>query len=185
MASTTKTTERTFPQSRVTVDSMAEFQILTHRVRGGIRRGIRVIVNAITKSGTNQIHGRGFYFLQDAKLNATNYFLKLARGEKPGQRHEVDGGNIGGPIVRNKAFWFFNYEYHALPRGRHLSFPPAAAPLAVSFSDVYNVHLKNYFVRGTTSSTRRIRCTAASSMDRMMGMVRTRRPSDTPKRLPI
>src|SRR5712691_8471785 len=138
----------TFPQSRVTVDSMAEFQVLTHEYGAEYGGASGVIVNAITKSGTNQLHGRGFYFLQDAKMNATNYFLKLEGEKNPDSGTKSIGGNIGGPIVQNKAFWFFNYEYTHSREAVRLSFPPAAAPLAVSFSDVYNVHLKNYFVRG-------------------------------------
>jgi hypothetical protein len=138
----------TFPQSRVTVDSMAEFQILTHEYGAEYGGASGVIVNAITKSGTNQIHGRGFYFLQDARMNATNYFLKLEGEKNPDSGTKSVGGNIGGPLVRNKAFWFFNYEYTHSREAVRLSFPPAAAPLAVSFSDVYNVHLQNYFVRG-------------------------------------
>ena len=138
----------TFPQSRVTVDSMSEFQILTHEYGAEYGGASGVIVNAITKSGTNQFHGRGFYFLQDAKLNATNYFLKLDGEKNPDSGTKSMGGNVGGPIIRNKAFWFFNYEYTHSREAVRLSFPSAAAPLATSFSDVYNVHLKNYFVRG-------------------------------------
>src|SRR6266850_2170845 len=138
----------TFPQSRVTVDSMSEFQVLTHEYGAEYGGASGVIVNAITKSGTNQIHGRGFYFLQDAKMNATNYFLKLEGEKNPDSGTKSIGGNIGGPIIKNKAFWFFNYEYTHPREAVRLSFPPEAAPLAVSFSDVYNVHLKNYFVRG-------------------------------------
>ena len=90
---------------------MAEFQILTHEYGAEYGGASGVIVSAITKSGTNQFHGRGFYFLQDAKLNATNYFLKLEGEKNPDSGTKSLGGNIGGPIIRNKAFWFFNYEY--------------------------------------------------------------------------
>jgi Carboxypeptidase regulatory-like domain/TonB dependent receptor-like, beta-barrel len=138
----------TFPQSRITVDSMAEYQVLTHEYGAEYGGASGVIVNAITKSGTNQLHGRGFYFLQDSKLNAINYFDKINGDEKPDSGTKSMGGNIGGPIVKNKAFWFFNYEYTHSRDAVHLSFPPAAAPVATSFSDVYNVHLYNYFVRG-------------------------------------
>jgi len=138
----------TFPQSRVTVDSMAEFQVLTHEYGAEYGGASGVIVNAITKSGTNQIHGRVFSFLQDNSLNATNYFLKQNGEKNPESGVKVFGGNIGGPLIKNKAFWFFNYEYNRPREAVHLSFPPEAAPLAVSFSDVYDVHLKNYFGRG-------------------------------------
>jgi len=138
----------TFPQSRVTVDSMAEFQVLTHEYGAEYGGASGVIVNAITKSGTNQIHGRVFSFLQDNSLNATNYFLKLNGEKNPQSGVKVFGGNIGGPMIKNKAFWFFNYEYNRSREAVRLSFPAEAAPLAVSFSDVYDVHLKNYFGRG-------------------------------------
>jgi hypothetical protein len=138
----------TFPQSRITVDSMAEYQVLTHEYGAEYGGASGVIVNAITKSGTNQLHGRGFYFLQDSKLNATNYFLKLEGEKNPDSGTKSMGGNVGGPIIKNKAFWFFNYEYTHSRDAVRLSFPPASAPLATSFSDVYNVHLYNYFVRG-------------------------------------
>src|SRR5215510_11991188 len=138
----------TFPQSRVTVDSMAEFQVLTHEYGAEYGGASGVIVNAITKSGTNQFHGRTFFYYQDEKLNATNYFLKLNGEKNPQSGVKIFGGNVGGPIIKNKAFWFFNYEYNRQKEAVHLSFPAEAAPLAVSFSDVYNVHLKNYFGRG-------------------------------------
>jgi len=138
----------TFPQSRVTVDSMAEFQVLTHEYGPEYGGASGVIVNAITKSGTNQFHGRVFSFLQDNSLNATNYFLKQKGEKNPQSGVKVLGGNIGGPLIKNKAFWFFNYEYNRSKDAVNLSFPKEAAPLAVSFSDVYNVHLKNYFGRG-------------------------------------
>ena len=138
----------TFPQSRVTVDSMAEFQVLTHEYGAEYGGASGVIVNAITKSGTNQFHGRVFSFLQDNSLNATNYFLKQQGEKNPESGVKVFGGNIGGPLIKNKAFWFFNYELNRSRDAVNLSFPKEAAPLAVSFSDVYNVHLKNYFGRG-------------------------------------
>ncbi|HYR88762.1 MAG TPA: TonB-dependent receptor [Terriglobia bacterium] len=138
----------TFPQSRVTVDSMAEFQVLTHEYGAEYGGASGVIVNAVTKSGTNDVHGRAFFYFQDNSLNSTNYFLKQEGKKNPESGSKSFGGNIGGPIVKNKAFWFFNYEYTRPREAVNLSFPAEAAPLAVSFSDVYNVHLKNYFARG-------------------------------------
>lgn len=138
----------TFPQSRVTVDSMAEYQVLTHEYGAEYGGASGVIVNAITKSGTNAYHGRLFSYFQDNSLNATNYFL-AQRGEKnPESGVRIMGGNIGGPIVRNKAFFFFNYEYNRPREALNVSFPEDAAPLATSFTDTYNVNLRNYFLKG-------------------------------------
>ena len=138
----------TFPQSRVTVDSMAEYQVLTHEYGAEYGGASGVIVNAITKSGTNTYHGRIFTYFQDQALNSTNYFLALKGEKNPDSGVRTFGGNVGGPIVQNKAFWFFNYEYSHSREAVNLSFPADAAPLARSYSDLYNVHLKNYFVRG-------------------------------------
>ncbi len=77
------------PQARVTVDSMAEFQVLTHEYGAEYGGSTGVIVNAITKSGTNQFHGRTFFYYQDEKLNAQNYFLK-------GQPKPDNGSKQGG-----------------------------------------------------------------------------------------
>jgi outer membrane receptor protein involved in Fe transport len=136
-----------FEQVRVPVDSMAEFQVLTHDY-GAEYGGVGgVIVNAVTRSGTNQFHGRGFYYGQDESLNGTNHFTKLAGETKPASGRHVLGGNLGGPIFRNKAFFFFNAERTWLEEAVALTFPAEAAPLAVSFSDVYDVNLINYFGR--------------------------------------
>lgn len=136
-----------FEQVRVPVDSMAEFQVLTHDY-GAEYGGIGgVIVNAVTRSGTNQFHGRGFYYRQDDSLNATDHFTKLRGEKKPESGDDTVGGNIGGPIFRNKAFFFFNAERRWLQEAVSLEFPREAAPLAVSFSDIYDVNLLNYFGR--------------------------------------
>jgi hypothetical protein len=133
------------PQARVTVDSMAEFQVLTHEYGAEYGGSTGVIINAITKSGTNQFHGRTFYYYQDEKLNAQNYFLRGR--EKPDNGSKQGGANIGGPIFRNKAFFFFNYEKTVLNSAINVQFPQEAAPLATSYSTSYDVNLTNYFGR--------------------------------------
>ena len=133
------------PQARVTVDSMSEFQVLTHEYGAEYGGSTGVIINAITKSGTNQFHGRTFFYYQDEKLNAQNYFLRGQ--EKPDNGSKQGGFNVGGPILRNKAFFFFNYEKTVLNSAINVQFPQEAAPLAVSYSTSYDVNLTNYFGR--------------------------------------
>jgi hypothetical protein len=133
------------PQARVTVDSMAEFQVLTHEYGAEYGGSTGVIINAITKSGTNDFHGRGFFYYQDESLNAQNYFL-LGK-PKPDNGSKQGGFNVGGPILRNKAFFFFNYERTVLNSAINVQFPQEAAPLAVSYSTSYDVNLTNYFGR--------------------------------------
>jgi len=136
-----------FAQANVTVDSMAEFQVLTHDYGAEYGGASGVIVNAVTRSGTNQFHGRAFYYGQDNSLNADNYFTRLRGEQDPESGSDILGGNVGGPILRNKAFFFFNYERTWLEEAVALEFPPEAAPLAVPFSDVYKANVNSYFAR--------------------------------------
>jgi hypothetical protein len=135
-------------QARISLDTMAEFQVLTHQYTAEFGGSSGVIVNAVTKSGTNRISGRGFYYFQDDSLNSTDPFLK-ARGEKnPESGSDVYGFQVGGPLIRNKAFYFFNLERTLINQAVQLDFPPQAAPLAVDFSDAISIKSLNTFVRG-------------------------------------
>src|SRR5262249_402594 len=67
------------------------------------------VVNLVTKSGTNQLHGSLFEFFRNDVLDARNYFNKEAF-PKSGLHLNQFGGTLGGPIVRNKTFFFLNYE---------------------------------------------------------------------------
>ena len=134
-------------QTRMTIDSTAEYQVLVHDFGAEYGGAAGAVINAVTKGGSNQFHGRGAYYLQDSNLNATNYFLKLA-GAKPAQSGvKTLVGDIGGPIIRNKAFFFFNFERLRIRQAADLLYPPDAAPLAVSYSTFLPVSSENYFAR--------------------------------------
>jgi outer membrane receptor protein involved in Fe transport len=132
-------------QTRVTLDSMAEFQVLTHQYTAEYGGSSGMVVNAVSKSGTNRLAGRAFYYKQDGKWNATNHFLELQGEENPDSGSDVWGFNAGGPIVRNKAFWFFNLERNIIDQAVSLVFPDEAAPLATSFSDAAEIKVWNTF----------------------------------------
>jgi hypothetical protein len=132
-------------QTRVTLDSMAEFQVLTHQYTAEYGGASGMIVNAVSKSGTNQMSGRAFYYKQDGRWNATNHFLALRGEENPDSGSDVFGFSLGGPIVRNKAFWFFNLERNLIDQAVSLVFPQEAAPLATSFSDHAEIKVWNTF----------------------------------------
>jgi hypothetical protein len=134
-------------QTRMTIDSTAEYQVLVHDFGAEYGGAAGAVINAVTKGGSNQYHGRGAYYLQDSRLNATNYFLKLA-GSKPAESGvKTLVGDIGGPILRNKAFFFFNFERLRIRQAADLLYPPDAAPLAVSYSTFLPVSSENYFGR--------------------------------------
>jgi hypothetical protein len=134
-------------QTRMTIDTTAEFQVLTHEYGAEYGGSSGVIVNSITKSGTNAFHGRGAYYLQDSGLDATNYFLKQEGRTNPESGVKTVLGQIGGPILRNKAFFFFNLERLILDEAANLNFPAEAAPLARSYSVAMPIRSTNIFQR--------------------------------------
>jgi hypothetical protein len=134
-------------QARVSLDSMAEYQVQTHQYGAEYGGSTGVVVNSVTKSGTNKVSGRLFEYFQDDKLSATNYFLKQAGESNPNSGSNVYGGSIGGPIIQNRLFYFFNYEGTNSSQAANLSFPAIAAPLATSYSTTTSFHGPNTFVR--------------------------------------
>ena len=134
-------------QTRMTIDTTSEFQVLTHEYGAEYGGSSGVIVNSITKSGTNAFHGRAAYYLQDSSLDATNFFLKQEGLGKQDSGVKTVLGQVGGPILRNKAFFFFNLERLRLEEAANLSFPDEAAPLATSYSVALPIKSTNIFSR--------------------------------------
>lgn len=88
------------------VDALQEFAVLTSNYAAEFGKGGGAIVNAITKSGTNEIHGTAFEFLRNSAMDARNFF----NAERLPFRRNQFGGSLGGPIVKNRTFIFGNYE---------------------------------------------------------------------------
>lgn len=88
------------------VDAIREFSVLTNTYSAEYGRGAGGVINAITKSGTNSLHGTAFYFLRNSALDARNFFDATL---PPFRRHQF-GGSLGGPIKKDKLFYFGNYE---------------------------------------------------------------------------
>jgi hypothetical protein len=94
------------------VDSVQEFSVITTGYTAEYGRTSGAVINAITKSGTNQFHGTGFFFDRDSVFDGRNYFDKDASGNpiKPPFRRIQFGGSGGGPIIKDRTFIFANYE---------------------------------------------------------------------------
>ncbi len=137
----------TGPQARITLDSMAEFQVLTHQYTAEFGGSSGVIVNAVTKSGTNDLAGRAFYYYEDDKLRATDPFVKAAGEPNPEAGRDTFGFNVGGPLVRNRAFFFFNLERNLLENAVVHTMPSEAAPLATSYADATVIKALSTFAR--------------------------------------
>jgi hypothetical protein len=91
------------------VDAIQEFSVLTSNYSAEYGKTSGGVVNAITRSGTNEFHGSVYEFLRNSALDAKNYFELADAPKAPFKRNQF-GGAIGGPIVKNKAFFFFDYE---------------------------------------------------------------------------
>jgi hypothetical protein len=91
-------------------DQVQEFNIQTNSFDAEYGHGGGAYVNVTTKSGTNQIHGSLYEYLRNDALNASNFFSKWNGQPRPALRYNQFGGAAGGPIIKNKTFWFFNYE---------------------------------------------------------------------------
>lgn len=91
-------------------ESIQEFQVLQHRWTAESGRSVGGIVNVVTKSGTNDLHGSGFFNFRNQSLRARDFFEKQSTEDKPKYDREEFGGSVGGRIIRDKLFFFTALE---------------------------------------------------------------------------
>ena len=91
-------------------DAVAEFQVSTNGYAAEAGRATGGVINVITKSGSNQFHGSLFEFYRDRALNANTWNNNRNARRKGGYHFNQFGGNAGGPMVKNKAFFFFDFD---------------------------------------------------------------------------
>ncbi len=94
---------------RPAVEAIKEFKIQTNLFSAEQGRNPGGQVDVVTKSGTNDFHGAGYEFIRNSALDAKNFFLKPA-DEKPPFKQNQFGGAIGGPIIKNRTFFFGDYD---------------------------------------------------------------------------
>ncbi|HVO62571.1 MAG TPA: TonB-dependent receptor [Terriglobales bacterium] len=91
------------------VDAIAEFKVQTSNYSPEFGRSGGAVVNATTKSGTNQFHGSAWEFLRNEKLDARQYFESSTDPKAPYKQNQF-GATIGGPVIKEKVFFFGDYE---------------------------------------------------------------------------
>lgn len=89
------------------VDTVQEFSVQTHGYSAEFGRAAGGIMSAVTKSGTNQLHGTVFEFHRDSSLDSRNHF---DQGELPDFKRNQFGATFGGPLVKNRLFYFGSFE---------------------------------------------------------------------------
>lgn len=126
-----------------TQDSVQEFRVSTNNVSaefGGFGGGV---IQISTKSGTNAFHGTAYEYFRNTVLDANDYFSNHTGLARPPLHQNQFGGNIGGPILKNKLFFFFSFERETLTSGSISTYTlPTAAETAGDFSalgvNIYN-----------------------------------------------
>ena len=91
-------------------DALQEFKIQTSNYDAGFGRDAGANVDVVTKTGTNSIHGSLWEFLRNDVLNANDTFLKLNGQRRPDMKQNQFGGTIGGPVIKDKFFFFGTYQ---------------------------------------------------------------------------
>jgi outer membrane receptor protein involved in Fe transport len=100
---------RTGEVIRPSIDAIQEFKVQTSNFSAEFGRNVGAVVNASIKSGSNQFHGGLFEFIRNEKLDAKNFFDDPDAPVPPLKRNQF-GGLLGGPIVRNRTFFFADYQ---------------------------------------------------------------------------
>ena len=91
-------------------DALAEFKVITSNYSAEYGRVGGAVVNAVMKSGTNEFHGSAYEYLRNTDLNATGFLFSPAVFVKPTLQRNQFGATVGGPFVKNKLFFFADYE---------------------------------------------------------------------------
>jgi hypothetical protein len=117
------------------VDAIQEFRVERNSFSAEFGQAQGAVVNLITKGGSNEFHGTFFEFFRHDSLNANNFFINRAGGEKGKLKYNNFGGNFSGPIIKNRVFFFWSEEWRRERRGVVLSANvPTAAEKTGDFS---------------------------------------------------
>lgn len=132
----------------ISQSAIREFQVNTSNFSAEYGRSAGGVVNAVTKSGSNNLHGSAFWYIRDNELGATNPFSFLNGVPiKPEDRRQQWGGAIGGPIVKDKLFFFFSYDQ------QKRNFPGLALPSSTTFLSPFSAsEIATMNARGLTAT---------------------------------
>jgi carboxypeptidase family protein/TonB-dependent receptor-like protein len=109
--------ELTTQVGRPSVDSIGEFKVVTSPYSAEFGRTPGAAISVTTKSGTNNFHGTGYEYVRNDKFNANDFFSIRQGAAKPDHKQNDFGGNLGGPIVKGRAFFFGDVEATRLTQG--------------------------------------------------------------------
>ena len=141
------------------VDAVQEFKVKTNSFSAEFGHAAGAVVSATIRSGANDYHGTLFEFLRNDKLDANNFFTNAAGLEKAKFRQNQFGGTFGGPVIRNKTFFFGDYQ-GTRQRTASASSIGSVPPLAIRNGDlsslrtpIYNPQTRHIGPDGTVIAT--------------------------------
>jgi len=137
---------RTRIATQISQDAVQEFQVLSNGYSAEYGRASGGVINTVTRSGGNNVHGTGYWFFRNQDFSAKDSFAAI----NPQERRDQFGGSIGGPIKKDKLFYFFNAE------STRRSFPLIAS---ISSPQLYNA--AGQFIAACTATA--AQCTAAQN----------------------
>src|SRR3954447_8717371 len=118
---------RTRISSQISQDAVQEFQVVSNNYSAEFGHAMGGVVNTVTRSGSNDFHGTGYWFFRNQDFNARDPFATI----NPKERRDQFGASVGGKIIRDKLFYFANYE------GTRRDFP-LIANLTAAGSSLFN-----------------------------------------------
>src|SRR5581483_655439 len=170
------------PTVQPSPDSIAEFRVLTNTFDAEYGRNSGSVVNVITKSGSNAVHGNVYEFFRNTVLNANAYCFSADGCPKPQFNQNQFGGTFGGPIVKDHTFFFASYEGRRIRQG--ILSPAVTVPLAQErpganqpFSDFSSESPFTGTLTNASALNQRPGCTAAVPSSVLVG---GQIPDDTP-----
>jgi hypothetical protein len=160
-------------------DAVQEFQIASNQYSAALGRSGSAVVNVVTKSGTNQYHGTAAIFARDQSLQAASPLVDPSLGTPPFRREQY-AGSVGGPVIKNKAWFYTAFEYRDQVGGVLVGTPDlntdtivksfASAPAIDAMGTVRgDWQISNQDALTMRYSIEQLGATGASSLDRALG----------------
>jgi hypothetical protein len=124
--------------ARPSVDAIGEFKVITSQYAADTGRSAGGVISVTTKSGTNDFHGIAYEYLRNKVFDANDFFSNRLGRARPQRVQNQFGGNVGGPILRNRAFFFADYEGTRIRQG---VLRIATVPLAIEKAGNFSANL--------------------------------------------
>jgi len=132
-------------QARIPIEAVQEFQLLTGQFDAEFGLASGGVLNAVSKSGTNEFHGAMFAFVKGHQMTAKDYFVASQSLVKPDTAEKQLGFTVGGPIIRDKVHFFWSLERPILDTGVTVNIPSRPDQ---NRAEIEAVRPWNFFLRG-------------------------------------